>query len=344
MLALAGVASGQSARECGRALERLRNDSLREKAWGVQTAAACGMRGVAEEIGEQLIRMDPKTLAASRWDTESFWVGRATLDALIQLRAPLSEAVLSRIYEAYPTEGTMLMLQHPEANQVLLMRAHREQSAGIWVAATNSLVRMAAPGIAAALLTEKPLSHWVWVSDTGDAAPQGVAGSIMSGELKLRLPDGFPPVGLYHLMTEECPDCQMASDGPAPIYLQRNVIEPGGERELKLPGSGYCLPCLRVQYLAALSAGEPDETERAMRAQTSVQWRNNAQQVRAEIAQTVALQEVEVRKMVARLVKSGALKKSELGMTLRIEVHVDDQRSDHSAPLGEYPAVEFRVE
>jgi hypothetical protein len=330
--------------ECSRAAERLQSDALLEKAWGAHLAAACGILSLAAEIGAQLDRMHPETLARFLWDSEPFWVGHAMLDALIQLRVPLEAPILASIAQGYPAEATILMLRDRKANESLLADVRvAHAGGGEWVAAGNALAALRARGFAAALLREIRPANMIRVSDTdtGENIPPGAAGSSLSALATCRVPPGFPPVAMYRLTAERTAGAELVSDGPTPIYSQRTVIEPGANRTFT-SGSSYCLQCLRVGYLAELPGISNDEAYRTIESHTGVRW-SNPLQVSAAISHALAEQESRLRQLVKRLVSAGVLESSELSITMHVEPQIEDQRSDRSTTLPAYPAVQFQL-
>jgi hypothetical protein len=314
--------------ECGRAADRLRSESPREKAWGAHWAGACQTTGLAGEIEAELAKLNPESLAGSAWDSESFWLGHSILDSLIQLRQPAPASLLESIAKAFPVEGTIA--------------AHARPGGAEWVAASNALARLRTPGFAAVLLTEIPLTHSVWVSDTDRPPGRGIGGSLGSGSPTLRVPLGFPPTGFYRLTGHPAQRDELASDGAIPIYLQRIVMEPGQERTLSWPPEGYCARCLEIGYLADLARASTDEVDRAVEPQTAVRW-TNLFKLNSEVAVAITNQQSALRQLAKSLMTAGAIERSELAMSLHIEVMIEDQRSDRSTPLPKFPPVEFRL-
>jgi hypothetical protein len=328
--------------ECVGAADRLHSDSLREKAWGAHLAAACQMQELAGEIGAELERLHPDALAGSTWNSEAFWVGHSMLDALIQLREPLPASVLASVAKGLPNERTILMLQNALENRALLAEVRAHPGGGEWVAASNALPRMRAPGFAAALLAEIHVTHGVWVSDRGRLPGRGVAGSLASGAPTMPVPSGFPPIAVYRLTAQHAPGDELVSDGGTPIYSQRTIIEPGVERTLTWPPEGYCSQCLEIEYLAELAHLLKTEVDRCIEPQTPVRW-TNLLQLNAEIAQALANQHTALKQLAKLLISAGILDISELRLPLRVEVRIEDQRRNRSVPRPTFTSVEFRL-
>jgi hypothetical protein len=332
----------RDAHECERAADRLRAHSQQEKSWGAHWAIACQLTGLAGEIEAELAQAQPEALAKFTWNSESFWMAHSMLDALIQLHRPVSTALLESISKTLPIEGTILMLQYPADNRRLLEGVHARSGGAEWVAASNALTRMRAPGFAATLLVEIPLSHAVLVSDNGDAPGRGMAGSIASGGPTVRVPPDFPPVGIYRLTAQHSADAQLRSDGSLPIYSHRTVLDPGVEQTLNYPPEGYCSRCLEIEYLAELAGTSRMEVDRTVDWQTALRW-TNLLQFNAELSRAPTEQESALKHLASSLVSAGVLDNSELQMVLHIDVSIQDRRSEQSVPLPKCSPVEFRL-
>jgi hypothetical protein len=302
----------------------------------------CQLTGLASDLAAELAQAGPEALAKVTWNSESFWMAHSMLDALIQLRQPVPPAPLESIAKAFPIEGTILMLQYPADTRRLLEGVHARPGGAEWVAASNALMRMRAPGFAATLLVEIPLSHSVLVSDNGDAPARGMAGSIASGGPTLLVPPDFPPVGIYRLIAQHSADDQLVSDGPVPIYSHRTALDPGVEQTLSYPPEGYCSRCLEIEYLAELAGTSRMEVDRVVEWQTALRW-TNLLQFNAELSKALMDQELALKHLANSLVFAGVLDNSEVQMALHIDVSVQDRRSDRSVSLPKCPPVEFRL-
>jgi hypothetical protein len=325
--------------ECGRAAERLRSDSLKQQARGAHLAAACQLTGLAAEIGGRLERLNLHLPDRMRSDSEEFWAGRAMLDALIRLRKPLEPPVLMAIFRRFPAEGTILMLQDESANRALLSQARIDCPDGWeWIAASSALTRLRAPGFAMTLLREIQLSQWIVVSDSGRARARVMVGSPRANIFHVRVADGFPRVGVYGLVARDGPDEELVSAGVFPIFARCTLLVPEEKRALFMPGpSPACSPeGLRIGYLAELAAVPEREARRAIDAWTGVKWTTPAG-VRADIFKALSEQKAALRRLVGLLFSAGLLETIDLDMSMRIEVLVDDERSDRTVPLPEVP-------
>ena len=155
------------------------------------------------------------------------------------------------------------------------------------------------------------------------------------------MPDTFPPIWLYDL--SEQPIGDLLSDGPMPIYWYRTVWQPGVAGPLLTGGFARCLACEDVAYLAQMAEVPSGRVESAAHAFTGVKWTDPAQ-VSAEISRAIADQESAWQQLAAALLATGALRSSEIGLTLRIQIEITDERADRSVPLPSVdPTVPFQL-
>jgi hypothetical protein len=340
--ALCQIPESIDSRDCDRAAERLNSESLQEKAWGAHFGAACLIPSFAAEIASRLIRLDPEGLGRVTFDSESFWTAHAMLDALIELHQPLDASVLALIAEGFPAEAILIALQVPSTRGPFLTKFRLNHSDAEWVAASNALAKLRAPGFAGSLLREVHLANSVWVSDTGESPPHLTFTSVLSSVPHVAVPTGFPAVTLYRLTAQPAADYTLVSDGTTPIYADRTVVEPGANRILRQGGEGYCAECLRIGYLADLARLPSNEVDHIVRPLTPVRW-TSPLQLRAEISQALAVQKVAIEWLVKMLRASGALEVSDLKRPFQVEILIYDQRRDRSVALPQNTSVELRL-
>src|SRR5579862_290580 len=103
LIALACCHAQADPPDCARAAERLHSEPKSEKAWGAYLAATCHLPELSADIAAEL-----NGEHESSWNSESFWVERALLDALIQLRQPLDSSVLAYFAQGHRTEAAIL--------------------------------------------------------------------------------------------------------------------------------------------------------------------------------------------------------------------------------------------
>ena len=338
MLAFPGIAKCQ-AHDCSSAAQRLRSEALNDKAWGAQLAAACGLSGLAGEIGTELVALGP----GARFGSETFWAARSMLDGLVRLGTPIRSPLLASIANRFPKEAIILLLRDAPSHLELLTEIRKRRSGLESIAASNALSRLRAPGFAASILTELALRHQFLVSDNGQSPGGGYASSIGSGWPTLRVPADFPAIGMYELEAQKWPGGELISDGPMPIYSHRTVWEPNVEKPVLTGGVRLCFECQDISYLAQMAGVPSARVESAAYGSTAVTWIDRAQ-VRAEIFRAIADQESALEQLATALIATGALRRSEMGFTLHIGIEITDGRSDRSVPLPLVdPKVEFQL-
>jgi hypothetical protein len=328
------------------AAEHLHAASPKEKAWGAHLAAACRLNNLSGEIATELNGMHPDTSGMSYVDVSgrrhldySWWAAEAMLDALIQLDQPLDASALASIYQMFPTEATILMLQDIDRHRALLAEVRNSKVPhSLWLAASNALARIRVPRYAAILPRELRLTNRWWISDTGSHTPKGSPGGLFASNSIMEVPPEFPPVAMYWLTTEHgflydrypasIISEELASAGPTPsssIYTRRILLEPGVARLVYFPTDGFCRNCQRgcpecqterLDYLAELAGVSAADVVHAVEPLTQVAWSNN-EDINAAVRRAVAEQVLAVRQLVKALIATGALRRSELQMTLK---------------------------
>ncbi len=340
---VAATAFCQDRPECATAAQRLHSEVPSEKAWGAYLAADCHLIALTSDIVDQLTEGHPDQPAGLLWDSESFWMAHAFLDALIRSDASLNESTLASIASGFPAEGAILMLQDAHANRSLLADLRNAHPGGAeWVAASNALVSVRAEGFAATLLHEIQITHSFWVTESGEIPASGMAGSLGSGNPALKVPPGFPPVPLYRLTATPAADDRLVSDGAAPIYSQRAVFQPGIQQTLHWAPEGHCFQCLRISYLSELAYASRPEIARSVEPRTPIRWSDLAH-LNADAWQAIADQIAAMKGLAKLLISAGALRPSELDLPLKIEVRIEDQRQDRSQPIPAIDPVPFSI-
>ena len=105
----------------------------------------------------------------------------------------------------------------------------------------------------------------------------------------------------------------------------------------RCPGEpeGFCLQCLRIDYLTKLSGLTPGETELAIEPNSGVLYAN----LDAEIDQALERQTAGLIRLTKALSQSGALMPKELPIPIHIDIRLEDHRDDHTPPLPSVPSL-----
>ena len=166
-------------------------------------------------------------------------------------------------------------------------------------------MRMRAPGFAATLLAEIPLSHSVWVSIWRCAGTRD-GGQHRFGRTDPASAFRFPASWDHRLIAQHSADDQMVSDGPLPIYYHRTALDPGVEQTLNYPAEGHCSRCLEIDYLAELAGTARIEVDRVVDWQTALRW-SNSLQFNAELSRALMDQELALKHLASSLGSAGVL-------------------------------------
>ncbi len=330
---LAGCAFAQ---DCSNFAQLLRSPELRSKAWAAYLAASCGQRDRGPDLAAELDQMLPERKAG--WNTPEYWVVQSLLDALIQLQQPVAPATALALRENWPTESMILLIQNAEASQPQLMfLLDTRLTDPEWLAATSTLIASKTPGFALKTVQETRFSLDVSVVDAGAGFGGGIgSGSVMCGG-GLRVPDGFPPVGLYGLTLTAVPGDTVLAAGTHPVYFRRTVADPehpadrGGEHGIT------DRHMYRLELLSSLS-GLPVETIRSVvSGLAEIRW-SGLVAFRREHEAAIRTQTLGIQRLLGALRSAGLLEAAEAeALVVRLHIQLQDHRADRSVSL---PAVE----
>lgn len=203
-------------------------DSPGKRAWAAYDAARLGIAEAAPLLRAALARLEVPAGGAPI-PAEQRALGRAVLDAAIQLRAGLDSELLRRAAEIDPAAAVVLASCDPVAAEPWL----REQLQGAtsddeeWIAAGNLLVRSRAKGVAVLLLRPLEIRVQVAVGPPPRAFPCGFEPNDRHDHASLFVRDGFPPLTLYRLTTSAEPGDLVVAPGPTAVYARRTQVRPG---------------------------------------------------------------------------------------------------------------------
>jgi hypothetical protein len=260
-------------------------------------------------------------------------MAHSMLNALIQLRQPLAPPLLDLIAKGFAVEATILMLQvipMETANSCAAVHSHSEGAE--WVAASNALARMRAPGFAATLLAEIPLF----------AVRDGLrqwrrAGTRNGGQHFFRWADSACR-RIFQLL--EC----IALPGSVALVTNWSATD-----RFRFTRIGCRLNWREADSrlssgrlnLAELASAASAEVAHAVEWLTAAKW-TNLLELSAEVSRGLTDQETALKHIAGLLVSAGALGTAELHRPLQIAVEMDDRRSDRSVPLPRYAPIELR--
>ena len=219
---------------------QLESPDSREQAWGAWFAG----QGKVKEAAPLL------QLVAEKADGHLL---DAALDALIQLEAKLSPALILKIYEKRKTQALVLLSKlGPEGNRPLLDLGARANGPEL-LAIANMLLERRAPGTAALLLKNLKIEASLTILDEASAEHPG---EVMLGTPTFLIAGdraaGYPPLAYYWLTDEPRGGDIVLATGPRNIFYQRVLSSPGFTPEVSAFGVNFDQKD-RLRYIAALA-------------------------------------------------------------------------------------------
>ncbi len=219
-----------------RASKLLNSNEAADRAWGAYLAGQNKLKVLQPKLEELLQKTD-------RFQFEEVLVRRSIVDAAINMGAALPEEIINKMYI---NDAIVLWAQSPQnyAN-AMLSRFANETNSARWLALGNLLLEIKERRLPLALIKDmKVIPVTVRVHDPEDVGP-GQGGSGGPGFISVKIPVGFPPLGIYYFMNAPFPIPSAASArgpddrrhspnevvhtfiGPRMVYVRRQMINPG---------------------------------------------------------------------------------------------------------------------
>jgi hypothetical protein len=317
-----------------KSLQLLESTSLSDKAWGVHFIASLHLtdlqdRLVAELRACQRFRSIPV-------DGPEFAYLHKLFDALIQMDATVPPDALLPFHAGHRAEVIILLARNRDIEPVLLGLIEADISDTEWLAVANILLARRSPKLFEKLLVGLPATHLFEVADHD--MPFGRVGWLVE-ELPAipplrRLPDGFPPTGLYNLTRFPRHQSSLLAHGPTNIFFRRTVVPTDGSASWYTDArDGVKTPRIefRLELLAARTGQALSSLKQLLQPTTRIRWRSDAQ-VHREIAAKLDEQAADIRSFIA-----GAKLRRQTDMTsvrLEIRPELDDHRKQKPGRLA----------
>lgn len=192
--------AAQRAKVADEVREQLQSDDLATIAWAAHTHAEMRLDGCVPELRAKLA-----SIAEKKGDERDF-AALAILDALIQADKDVpGEEVAPFLGSLTRCSAFTLLRRQPRKNLSQLIALHREapQSGALWLECGKLIAdsvgkRKEARAEFALALLRAPILLFVEVHDAGATPIElGDYGVQVSGCVKLKAPDGFPPIVQY---------------------------------------------------------------------------------------------------------------------------------------------------
>lgn len=306
----------------------LESPEFRDQAWAAYFIGAHQLSQFTPDLQELLLPL----AGVDTW--QASYLRLAVFDALIQVRAKVPSTDLMSFADSYPDEVILLLANAPAENREPLLYLFGHLQPGTqWVAVGNLLAAARAPGFAALLLSDLPITAMVVVSDQGTV---GVGGGVGGGGVAdgfHHVPVGYPPIGRYRLTTVPSPGVMLLAAGRTPVYYERIVV-PGNcqgpfSRSFPILDENR----MRSEFLAALSGKTVQELGFTANPSFRVVWRDSGEYT-VELARILQQISVSFNQLVEQLVEAGLLTTSEAGLLKpKISLRIRDERTDKTVPL-----------
>lgn len=196
-------------------------------------------------------------------DRRVFLARHCTVDALVRLRASLPGEELGRLLRGDVRDAAaVLVVRHatlPAARSAFDAMDEDDflYATGEWIAVGNRLAREDASAAVVRLLARFTTDLRIYLDDDpGPVSYRRPVGSV-PGDRIFSLPEGFPPIPVYHVDTWRSGEAELLADGPRPAYVRRYVC-----RERFGAGGSFGEPHrddVRLEWLAAALETEPGE-------------------------------------------------------------------------------------
>jgi hypothetical protein len=301
------------------------------QAWAAYEVASRRVEGAREALLPLL------TQAPAKEDEAATCRYRSALDALIRLDGPAPAAVVAAAAAdaRFRTHAIILAARDAKADgDALAGMLDAPLGDAEWLATCELLEDQRPPKLAEHLLGGLTLTLELAVHDAHSGGGHGMFSSRF-GTSRVSFPDGFPPYPLYYLTTKQEPGAVVLTGGFLAVHWVR--VEIGAS------GSGYCKgdasvdrDAARIDLLGRLTRPWSLTQLKPLEWKTVV-W-TDADTYRTEATAAYEGIRAERQRIVDALIEQRVLT-PDAGERLpaKIEVAIDDQRTDASTPLPALP-------
>jgi len=299
---------------------------IRTVAWAAYDAGRYHLTDAAPSL-VRLLAPAPAPLDRERWALVD-----VVLDALIQLDARVPAAEIVKFAEPRPVQ-TLVLLTAATGREGVLVDQLAMTKGYRWYAAANILLRDKSPGLARHLFGTVRLDLTIVVSERepgagalGDSSSVGVGDGIGVN------PKDFPPHAQYRFEGAAWSGFVVLAAGPHPIYYSRTVSTTL-QYPTSFPEIGGPTDDDRLDYLRALGSdtmmGVPLRAESRAWARwtTAEAFLRRVEELRRDLERRYRYLQTIVMRATGVPLDAAA--------PPRIDIRVEDQRTDRSVPLPE---------
>jgi hypothetical protein len=316
------------AQETDRARQLLNSAQWVDKAWGAYLAGRLHSDDLDQLLIEQFRQAAPLRDSQSYTDEYAFL---ATLfDAAIEAGITVPAELLDPFEDNW-TYPVLILLARDTNSEDSLLRLRQEKSRNIvWLAANNLLLARKSQPWYRAILGEINITHRFTVTDPGDGGEigGGQGGGVYS-DGGAKVPQGFPPVTLYHLVDFGQKGDVLLARGPKDVYYRRTIVPTDKQVGFGTSASSLDRMAIRIGYLAQLRSVPVEQAERLFHSETHIHY-TSTENFEREVEQSMKAQGQGIRELVQAIEKGGLRAP---GIRLRIVPEVNDRREKATDPL-----------
>ncbi|MBZ5500454.1 MAG: hypothetical protein LAP85_29010 [Acidobacteriia bacterium] len=273
---------------------------------------------------------------------------RSMLGAEIRLGGDAPINVLTKLYESYPNEVTLLFARSSQKNaDAILPLFEKEKTVTArWLALGDLLLEGKARHFPLVLMRQMQRID-LSIAVTDFAGEGGIGGSLGEGIDEFKVPIGFPPIAIHDLSIQPKRDATVIATGPRTIYANETIVHPGESITVR-NGGGFVFDywdsnAYRYEYLAAVLEELP-KYETAFRRHLNLTW-NGQKQFIADVNSHCSERLQKYDLILSLLQKKDLIAPSD-ARTLqpKIILNISDFRRNKAVPLPEIHLPQVTVE
>lgn len=316
-------------------IQLLESTSLSDKAWGAHLVASLHLTDLQDRLVAELHSWQKHRGVPI--DGPEYAYLQKLFDALIQMDATVPPDALLPFRAEHRAEVMILLIRNRGSEPVLLGMIEADISDTEWLAVANVLLERRSPKLFEKLLVGLPVTHPFEVTDHD--MPFGRVGWLVD-ELPAsppprRLPDGFPPTGLYNLTRFPRNQSSLLAHGPTNILFRRTVVPTNGSVSWYTDARDG-VKSARIEYrqemLAALTRQPLSSVRQLFQPTTRIRWRTAAQ-LNKEVSRKLDAQSAGFRNFIAGAKLRGETDMTSVRLEIKPELHdYREQKPDRLVP------------
>jgi hypothetical protein len=197
----------------------------------------------------------------------------ALFDALIESGRNVPADLLRPFATRWRDEVIILLCRSTENEDDLLNMRAEPLNEAQWLAVGNSLLKLRSSKFFVRTLEQTHVTHkFIVVSEEAGGFGGGSGGGGVSDGSR-QLPKGFPPIGLYQLVTFPAEGYALVAKGPRNVYFRRTVVPTNRQVVWGTPFGSCEKDEEQLEYLAAMTQTSIVNVSGIFSPSTTIQWR-----------------------------------------------------------------------